>query len=168
MRPARRLALASLTASTAALGLGFVIGNTEILILPLAISTSLALIGEARTSSWSPTLWFLAQAGLCALARSGEVWELISISGALAYWDLSAFHHRMRNAGHIDDPRSMLQRHLLYLLASMAVGFGLGIASVIVRIDGDFGGALLLGIIALAGLSQLLRRAQVPTTQLRS
>jgi len=48
------------------------------------------------------------------------------------------------------------------------LGFGLGIGSVIVRIDGDFAGALLLGIIASAGLSQFLRRAQVPTTQLGS
>ena len=111
MRPARRLALASLAASTAALGLGFVRGNTEILILPLAISTALALIGEARSSSWSPTLWFLAQAGLCALARSGEVWGLISISCALAYWDLSAFHRRMRSAGRIHEPGLLLQRH---------------------------------------------------------
>ena len=168
MRPARRLALASLAASTAALVLGFVRGKSEILILPLAISTALALIGEARTSGWSPTLWFLAQAGLGALAPAGEVWGLILFSCALAYWDLSAFHHRLRKAGRIHEPGLLLQRHLLYLLATTAVGFGLGTASVIVRIDGDFAGALLLGIIALGGLSQLLRRAQVPTTQLGS
>ena len=168
MRPLRRLALASLASSTAALVLGFVRGKSEILILPLAISTGLALIGEARHSGWSPTLWFLAQAGLCALGRSGELWELISISCALAYWDLSAFRYRMRNAGRIDEPQLLFQRHLLYLLATMVVGFGLGIASVIVRIESDFAGALLLGIIALAGLSQLLRRAQVLTTQLGS
>ena len=168
MRPARRLALASLAASTAALGLGFVRGKSEILILPLAISTALALIGEARSSGWSPTRWFLAQAGLGALAPAGELWGLISISCALAYWDLSAFHHRLRNAGRIHEPGLLLQRHLLYLLATMAVGFGLGTASVIVRIDGDFAGALLLGIIALGGLSQLLRRVQMPTTQLGS
>jgi len=57
MRPARRLALASLAVSTAALGLGFVRGKTEILILLLAILTALALISEARTSGWSPILW---------------------------------------------------------------------------------------------------------------
>jgi hypothetical protein len=74
----------------------------------------------------------------------------------------------MRNAGRIDEPQLLFQRHLLYLLATIGVGLGLGIASVIVRIDGDFAGALLLGIIALSGLSQLLRRAQVPTTQLGS
>lgn len=168
MRVIRRLALASLVASTAALVLGFVRGRTEILILPLAISTGLALIGEARNSGWSPTLWFLAQAGLCAVGRSGELWELISISCALAYWDLSAFRYRLRNAGRIDEPQLLFQRHLLYLLATMVVGIGLGIASVIVRIDSDFAGALLLGIIALGGLSQLLRRAQVTTTQLGS
>ncbi len=168
MRVIRRLALASLVASTAALVLGFVRGRTEILILPLAISTGLALIGEARNAGWSPTLWFLAQAGLCAVGRSGELWELISISCALAYWDLSAFRYRLRNAGRIDEPQLLFQRHLLYLLATMVVGIGLGIASVIVRIDSDFAGALLLGIIALGGLSQLLRRAQVTTTQLGS
>lgn len=168
VRALRRLALASIAASTAALVLGFVRGKSEILILPLAISTGLALIGEARHSGWSPTLWFLAQAGLCALGRSGGLWELISISCALAYWDLSAFCDRMRNAGRIDEPQLLFQRHLLYLLATIGVGLGLGIASVIVRIDGDFAGALLLGIIALSGLSQLLRRAQVPTTQLGS
>jgi hypothetical protein len=159
------LARASLVASTAALMLGFVRGETEILILPLAISTALALIGEARTSEWSPTLWFLAQAGLCALARSGELWALISISFALAYWDLSALDRRLRNAGRIEEPGPLLRRHLLYLLMTTAVGFGLGTASVVVRIEGDFAGALLLGIIALGGLFQLLRRAQLATTQ---
>jgi hypothetical protein len=162
------LALASFAASTAALVLGYGGGKTGILILPLAISTGLALIGEARNSGWSPTLWFLAQAGLCALGRSGELWELISISWALAYWDLSAFRYRMRNAGRVDEPQLLFQRHLLYLFATMVVGLGLGIASVIVRIDGDFASALLLGIIVLAGLSQLLRHAQVPATQLGS
>jgi hypothetical protein len=74
----------------------------------------------------------------------------------------------MRNAGRVDEPQLLFQRHLLYLFATMVVGLGLGIASVIVRIDGDFASALLLGIIVLAGLSQLLRHAQVPATQLGS
>ena len=57
-------------------------------------------------------------------------------------------------------PGLLLRRHLLFLAAGLALGAGLGFAALLVRIDSSFAGALLLGLVALAGLSQLLRRAQ--------
>lgn len=162
MNGARRLAIASLAASAAALTLGFVSGETEILILPLGILAAIGLIGEARGSGWTPTLWFLGQTSLCALARPSPIWALISISTALAYWDLSAFHRRMVKAGHTPMPGLLLRRHLLFLSVALGVGAVLGFAALRAKIASSFAGALLFGLVALAGLSQLLRRARVP------
>ena len=92
MKEVRRWALASLAASTGALVLGFIAGEAEMLIPPLGVTAALGVIGEARESGWSPSIWFLAQAGMCAIAGSSPVWALISMTCALAYWDLSALH----------------------------------------------------------------------------
>ncbi|MGH2621983.1 MAG: hypothetical protein ACRDHG_15655 [Anaerolineales bacterium] len=163
MNGARRLALASLGASVAALTVGFVTGGDGILILPLGILAVLGLAGEVRASAWTPTFWFLAQTGLCALIWQSPVWALTSINGALAYWDLSAFDRRVVKAGRIESPGLMLGRHLLFLSAVLVVGAGLGFAALKVRLESGFAGALLFGLVALAGLSQLLRHAQLPT-----
>ena len=163
MNRPRRLALASLGASAVALTVGFVTSGTEILLLPLGSLVVLGVVGEGRGSAWTPTAWFLAQAGLTALARSSPVWALISISGALAYWDLSAFHRRKVKAGRVEMPELMLKRHVAFLSIGLALGAGLGAAALLVRIESGFAGALLFGLVALAGLSQLLRRALAPT-----
>jgi len=160
MNGARRLALASLGASAAALAVGFVESGAAILVLPVGILAALGLVGEGRGSAWTPTLWFLTQTGLCALIRPSPVWALSSIAGALAYWDLSAFDRRLAKVGRLEMPGLLLRRHLLFLAAGLALGAGLGFAALLVRIDSSFAGALLLGLVALAGLSQLLRRAQ--------
>ena len=164
MNGARRLALAAQGASVATLMVGFVAGGTEILILPLGILFAFGLVGEGRRSAWTPTFWFLGQTGLCALSRLSPVWALISITCALAYWDLSAFHRRAEKAGRTNLPVLLLQRHLLLLSAALAVGLGLGLPALLVRVEPSFAGALLFGLVALAGLSQLLRRAQMATS----
>jgi len=161
MNRAQRLALAALAASAAALTLGSV-GGTAILILPLGVLVVFGLVGEARQSDWTPTVWFLGQTGLCALSRLAPVWALISAGCALAYWDLSAFHRRAVGAGRTNMAGLLLHRHLLLLSAALAVGVGLGVAALRVRVEPSFAGALLFGLVALAGLSQLLRGAQLP------
>lgn len=163
MNGARRLALASLGASAAVLAAGFVASGAEILVLPVGILAALGLVGEGRRSAWTPNLWFLAQTGLCALIRPAPVWALSAISGALAYWDLSAFDRRLAKAGRLEMPGLLLRRHLLFLAAGLALGAGLGFAALSAKIDPSFAGALLFGLVALTGLSQLLRRAQAPS-----
>ncbi len=168
MKEVRRWALVSLAASTGALVLGFIAGEDEILILPLGVTAALGVIGEARESGWTPSIWFLAQAGMCAIASSSQVLALVSMSFALAYWDLSALHQRLRKAGRIHEPRLLLRRHLLILSSALVLGAALGIASIVVRIHATFAGALLSGLVVLAGLSLLLRRVRAPATQLES
>ena len=157
---ARRLALGSLGASVAALAVGFLASGEEFLIVPLGILAAFGVVGEARRSAWTPTLWFLTQAGLCALIRLAPFWSLGSITAALAYWDLSAFDRRVVKAGRVEMPGLLLSRHLLILALGLGGGAGLGFAVLTIRIESSFAAALLSGLIALAGLSQLLRRAQ--------
>ena len=88
-------------------------------------------------------------------------WMLLALVAALTAWDLDHLGRRLQSAGSEEQSRSLERRHLQRLLAVDAVGLLLAILALEIEFRLRLTVALLLGLLAVVGLSQvvgLLRR----------
>jgi hypothetical protein len=102
---------------------------------------------------------FVLAAGMAAaglLLGVGAGWMLLAVVAALSAWDLDAFVRRLKDAARVVDRDALERQHLLRLL--MVDGLGLGLAAVAlgVRVRLGFGLVILLGILAILGLSRVI------------
>lgn len=85
------------------------------------------------------------------------VWMLLGALGGLLGWDLSDFARRLSYAAPMDDTRSMERRHLERVGIVAALGLGLALLSVYVRINRlAFEVAVGLVLLAAIGLTRLV------------
>lgn len=85
------------------------------------------------------------------------VWMLLGGLGALLAWDLSDFARRLSYASPMDDTRSMERFHLERVGIVAALGLGLAILSVIIRVERlAFEIAVALVLVAALGLTRLV------------
>ena len=85
------------------------------------------------------------------------VWMLLSALGGLLGWDLSDFARRLSYASPMDDTRSMERLHLERVGIVAALGFGLAILSVVIRVERlAFEVAVALVLLAALGLTRLV------------
>lgn len=85
------------------------------------------------------------------------VWMLLGALGGLLGWDLSDFARRLSYASPMDDTRSMERLHMERVAIVAALGFGLAILSVVIRIQRlPFEVAVGLVILAALGLTRLV------------
>ena len=85
------------------------------------------------------------------------VWMLLGALGGLLGWDLSDFARRLSYASPMDDTRSMERLHLERVGIVAALGFGLVILSVIIRVERlAFEVAVVLVLLAALGLTRLV------------
>lgn len=85
------------------------------------------------------------------------VWMLLGALGGLLGWDLSDFARRLSFASPMDDTRSMERLHLGRVGIVTALGLGLAILSVVIRIEHlAFEVAVGLVLLAALGLSRLV------------
>jgi hypothetical protein len=85
------------------------------------------------------------------------VWMLLGALGGLLGWDLSDFARRLSYASPMDDTRSMERLHLERVGIVAALGFGLAILSVMVRVERlAFEVAVGLVLLATLGLTRLV------------
>lgn len=85
------------------------------------------------------------------------VWMLLGALGGLLGWDLSDFARRLSYASPMDDTRSMERIHLERAGIVAALGFGLAILSVVVRVERlAFEVAVVLVLLAVLGLTRLV------------
>jgi len=146
----------SIGAATGALALGYALNGTwpgAVLILFGGLAAGIA---QPRSRVWS------ASAGLFLVTAAAAygVWSgaaamlmLAGIVAALAAWDLAYFERRIRHARRAADRRALIRSHVWRLSIALGAGFVLGWFSLGARIELDFGWLLLLGLIALLGLS---------------
>jgi len=104
--------------------------------LGLAASTALAAL----------SLWPDNRAGIALLA-------LLAVVAALCAWDLDGLARRLARYPFAGDQAGLERRHLARLLAVATLGFLLGGAALAIQIRLTFLPALLLGLLALLGLS---------------
>lgn len=85
------------------------------------------------------------------------VWMLLGALGGLLGWDLSDFARRLSYASPMDDTRSMERLHLERVGIVAALGFGLAILSVVIRVERlAFEVAVGLVLLAALGLTRLV------------
>jgi hypothetical protein len=119
---------------------------------------------------WLAGLWrgwqgtdALGLLGLVAIAGAG-VWlglapalMLAGVVAALAGWDLDRFAQRLRRAEHVVGEIELARAHLRRLLVVAGIGLGLGGVTLVLQMALSFGWALLLGMLAILGLSRAIR-----------
>jgi hypothetical protein len=102
-------------------------------------------------------------AGFVAVAASGlwlgigQGWMVIGVVTALTAWDLDHFSRRLQAADGVVGARSLEKRHLLRLAAVAGLGLLLAAAALGLRTRLGVGAAILLGLLAILGLSQVVR-----------
>ena len=147
-----------LAAST--LGLGYALnglwGGT---VLALAVGT-LWLIGQRYGWGWVAFVSLALFVGMAAAGldlRWGAGWALLGVVAALSAWDLDHLAQRLRYAGQVSDVRRLERQHLWRLLSVDGLGVSFAAVALGIRIELGFGLALILGLLAIVGLSQALQ-----------
>ena len=153
------------------------------LLLSILLGTASLAIGYSQGGAANDSLWFLLLAVIWLIthfrkwywfssialllivfgAASGvwrefpTVWMLLGALGGLLGWDLSDFARRLSYASPMDDTRGMERLHLERAGIVAALGFGLAILSLIVRVERlAFEVAVALVLLAALGLTRLV------------
>ena len=153
------------------------------LIISIILGTVSLAIGYAQAGAVGYSLWFYILAGLWLLTHFRKwywfssiavlvivfaaaygvwqefpiVWMLLGALGGLLGWDLSDFARRLSYASPMDDTQSMERRHLERVGIVAALGFGIALLSVFIRINRlAFEVAVVLVLLAALGLTRLV------------
>jgi hypothetical protein len=118
------------------------------------------LVTHFRKWYWFPSIALLIIIVAAAYGVWSEfptVWMLLGALGGLLGWDLSDFARRLSYASPMDDTRSMERLHLERVGIVAALGFGLAILSVVIRVERlAFEVAVGLVLLAALGLTRLV------------
>ncbi|HEY46721.1 MAG: hypothetical protein AMJ88_08215 [Anaerolineae bacterium SM23_ 63] len=152
----RRLWYVSLGCATCALVAGYAIGDLWIWTLPILGLAVLRLLGQPK---WVTSLELLLFVGLAAIG----LWQglpfglmLLGMIAALIAWDIESFHQRMEVAERVDYREALERKYLQRLLIIEGSGALLAVAAVSLTVTFSFGSALLLGLLAVIGLSRTI------------
>lgn len=107
-----------------------------------------------------PKVAFVLFVGAAAFGLGQDLpsgWMLLGLVAALSAWDLAHFAHLLDGAEGVEQRRLLERRHLRRLLIVDGLGLLLGGAALTVQIQLGFGLVLLLGLLALLGLSRAVR-----------
>lgn len=155
----RKLWYVSLGCATSALVAGYAIGGLWIWTLPILGLAALWLLAERRGLKWLTSLELLLYVGLAAIG----LWQqlafglmLLGIIAALATWDMENFHQRMKDVERVDHREGLERKYLQRLLIVEGSGALLAVAAVNLSVTFSFGSALLLGLLAVVGLSRTI------------
>lgn len=155
----RKLWYVSLGCATCALGAGYALGDFWIWTLPILGLAALWLLGQRRGLKWITSLELLLFVGLAAIG----LWQklapslmLLGIIAALAAWDIENFHQRVEGVEIVDHRDDLERKYLQRLLIIEGSGALLAVAAVSLTVTFSFGSALLLGLLAVVGLSRTI------------
>lgn len=153
------------------------------LVLSILLGTVSLAIGYSQAGETRYALWFLALAGAWLITHVRKwywfsslallvmvfaaaygvwrefrvVWMLLGALGGLLGWDLSDFARRLSYASLMDDTRGIERLHLERVGIVAALGFGLAILSVLIRVERlAFEVAVALVLLAALGLTRLV------------
>ncbi len=85
------------------------------------------------------------------------IWALVSLVAGLTAWDLEYFMYRQSQVQRMDYAEQLARQHLSRLAALNGIGLLLAGAVLLVRVHFSLGLALFLGLVAVLGISQLVR-----------
>lgn len=159
-RPWIRLSAA---ASVSSLAVGMWLSGELVWLAAVVLSATLLVLGAWRGRRWTTTAWFVLQVTVVAAVGQPAALLLPALLLALVSWDLEDFGSRLRQAPNVIDQSGVVRRHLWVLALSSVVGATLSGAALLGRLRLSFAAAAGLGLLALAGLSRLIRTRQTPT-----
>lgn len=157
----RWLLYISLLISTACLAVAFGLREFAYGIAGVTALGLLGLISLWRRWRWiTPTL-FLVFALLniaVILIQSPPLLSVLSIAFYVLTWDLEHFRHRLERIRSAQVARDIERSHLLHLIPVVVAGSMLSLAALVVHIQLRFAAALILGGLAIIGLTQVVLR----------
>jgi hypothetical protein len=150
----------SIGIATLLLALGYAMGGGWIGTATSVVLGCLWLAGQRRGWSGMDALSLIGAVGIAAAG----VWFALStpvllagVVAALVAWDLDRFVRRTRNAGHVAEAAALTRAHLRWLLVVAGVGLAFGAVAAGIQVPLSLGWALLLGALAILGLSRAIR-----------
>ncbi len=141
------------------LALGYGLGGLWTETALVVVVGFLWLLGRWRGWGWMASVgltFFVGAAAVGLWLNVGPGWTLLGVVAALSAWDLDHFVHRLERVGRVEDARYLERRHLERLLIVDGLGLLLGAVALRVKVEFGFGVALLLGLMAVLGLSQVI------------
>jgi hypothetical protein len=153
------------------------------LVLSILLGTASLAFGYSQAGSADISRWFLLLAAIWLIAHFRKwywfssialliiimaaaygvwrgfptVWMLLGALGGLLGWDLSDFARRLSYASPMDDTRSMERLHMERVGIVTALGLGLALLSIFIRIQRlAFEVAVGLVLLAALGLTRLV------------
>lgn len=157
-----RLFIVGVAVSAVALALAFGLGGQPVWSPVFVALGALWLIGQRRDQGWVASLVLLCLivgAVLGFWVNLPGVWLLVGAVMALAAWDLHDFARRLQDVEDDADAKVLEVHHLLRLGVVSGLGLLLGGLALAVRVSLGFGVVFALGLIAVFGLSRLVRLA---------
>jgi len=154
-----KMLLISIALATSALVLGYAASGVWIGALLLLAWGLLWLLSRRRGWSWGGSLALalsVAAAVVGVRLEVGSGWMLLGVAAALSAWDVDHFERRLEGAGRVEDARALKRRHLRRLLIVDGLGLLVGAVALSVRTGFGFGPSLLLGLLAILGLSRAI------------
>lgn len=146
--------------ATCALVAGYTMGGHRIWTLPILGFAVLWYLGQRRGLKWVASVELLLFAGLAVIG----IWQklsfelmLLGMIAALATWDMESFLQRMQDVERVDQREHLEQKYLRRLLIIEVSGALLAFTAVSLTVTFSFGSALLLGLLAVVGLSRTIR-----------
>jgi hypothetical protein len=126
----------------------------------------LVLLGALWLAAhWRKWYWFSSVALLITIIAAAygvwrefpTIWMLLGALGGLLGWDLSDFARRLSYASPMDDTQGMERHHLERVGIVAALGFGIALLSLFIRINRlAFEVAVALVLLAALGLTRLV------------
>jgi hypothetical protein len=159
-----KLLPAVIVMSTAALALGYWIAGLRLAAVLVVAVGAAWILGLWLGHTWVSSAGLLLFSGASAagvLFDAGIGWMLAGLALALAAWDLGSFVHRVRSADRSTGTADLERKHLTQLSVVILLGIALAILALAARVRMGFALALLLGLLAVIGLSrafEFLRR----------
>jgi hypothetical protein len=150
----------SILLGTGSLAIGYWQGGVANYMLWFLLLGAIWLVTHFRKWYWFSSIALLLIVFAAAYGVWRElptIWMLLGALGGLLGWDLSDFARRLSYASPMDDTRSMERLHLERVGIVAALGFGLAILSVIIRVERlAFEVAVALVLLAALGLTRLV------------
>ena len=126
-------------------------------------ATGIGLIGltivieQIGTDHRLGELAFCGFVGLAALSPAHGIHPLgalVATTAAVASWDLHHFRYRLLNVDRVYAPSSVVRQHLERLASAVGLGFGLGLAALLIQVSYGVGVVAALVLVSIVGLTR--------------
>jgi hypothetical protein len=126
------------------------------LILLLGALWILGQRADWRWLSWLMMILFAITAAVGILLDLTPVLLVVGLIAALSAWDLDEFAHQLRCVDVVEQEQALRRRHLRRLLAADGFGLLFAILALSIQVNLSFGLGVVLGLLALIGLSRAI------------